>query len=180
MRPQKKILITGGPGSGKTALINELKKRKFECRDEIVRSLTISGKNEGINQVFLKNPLEFSESLMHLRLKQFFTKSNNQYIFFDRGVHEIIAYLNFLNFKKKHDLLDQCIKIKYDLIFILKPWRQIYQQDNCRYESFEESVKIYQEISKLYDIIKMDIIIIDKNTIEKRVNIILSHLKNSL
>ena len=75
MKPQKKILITGGPGSGKTALINDLKKRKFECRDEIVRSLTISGKNEGINQVFLKNPLEFSESLMHLRLKQFFTKS---------------------------------------------------------------------------------------------------------
>ena len=177
MISQKKILITGGPGSGKTTIINELKKRKFECRDEIVRDLTMKGKSNGINQVFLDNPLEFSESLMKLRLKQFFIKSNNRFIFFDRGVHEIVAYLNFLDFKKPHSFLDLCKNIKYDFIFILKPWKEVYKQDNCRYESFDESVKIYQEILKVYNILNMETIMIDRNTVEKRTDIILSHLK---
>tara|TARA_S200000501_G_C20846890_1_gene753990 strand:+ start:1624 stop:2163 length:540 start_codon:yes stop_codon:yes gene_type:complete len=177
MISQKKILITGGPGSGKTTIINELKKRKFECRDEIVRDLTMKGKSNGINQVFLDNPLEFSESLMKLRLTQFFIKSNNRFIFFDRGVHEIVAYLNFLDFKKTHRFLDLCKNIKYDFIFILKPWKEVYKQDNCRYESFDESVKIYQEILKVYNILNMETIMIDRNTVEKRTDIILSHLK---
>lgn len=177
MLTQKKILITGGPGSGKTTIINELKKRKFECREEIVRGLTIKGKIKGINQVFLEDPLEFSESLMKLRLKQFFTKSNNRFIFFDRGVHEIVAYLNFLDFKKTHNFFDICKNIKYDFIFILKPWEEIYKQDNCRYESFDESVKIYQEILKVYNILNMKSIIIGRNTVEKRTDKILSHLK---
>ena len=42
----KKILITGGPGAGKTSIINELEKRNFNCEHEIVRSLTIEGKKK--------------------------------------------------------------------------------------------------------------------------------------
>jgi predicted ATPase len=36
----KKILITGGPGTGKTELINGLKKQGFNCENEIVREIT--------------------------------------------------------------------------------------------------------------------------------------------
>ena len=42
----KKILITGGPGSGKTSIIDELEKKNFNCEHEIVRSLTIEGKKK--------------------------------------------------------------------------------------------------------------------------------------
>ena len=36
----KKIIITGGPGTGKTSLIEELKKNNFKCFDEISREIT--------------------------------------------------------------------------------------------------------------------------------------------
>ena len=174
----KKILITGGPGSGKTTLINELRKRKFECREEIVRNLTLKGKNNGNDQLFLNKPLEFSKSIMKLRIQQFYKKSKNTLVFFDRGVHEIVAYLNFINFEDHNDLLNQCRNIKYDSIFVLKPWEEIYTRDNCRYESYKESVKIFEEILKIYQYLKMEVKIIERNTVQKRIDIILNHLNN--
>lgn len=180
MRLPKKILITGGPGSGKTTLINELRKRKFECREEIVRNLTLKGKNEGEDQLFLKKPLEFSQSIMKLRVKQFYKKSNNKLVFFDRGVHEVVAYLNFINFENNNDLLNQCKNIKYDSIFVLEPWEKIFISDDCRYETYEESVMIFDEILKIYNYLKMEVQIIEKNSVQKRVDIILNHLKNYL
>ena len=47
----KKILITGGPSTGKTSLVSELKKHGFYCFDEISRELTQRMRNEGIEQI---------------------------------------------------------------------------------------------------------------------------------
>ena len=46
----KKILITGGPGTGKTSLVNELKNNGYLCSEEIVRDLTIRKRDEGVDQ----------------------------------------------------------------------------------------------------------------------------------
>ena len=89
----KKILITGGPGTGKTELIKGLEHRGYTCEHEIVRKITEEGQKKGIKQFFLDNPIEFSERLMDLRLEQYYKIQTTKYTFFDRGVHEIIAYL---------------------------------------------------------------------------------------
>ena len=176
MNKSKKILITGGPGSGKTSLINELENRKFNCEKEIVRSLTLEGKKDGNDQLFLKEPLNFSKALLDLRIIQF---NKNQVVpitFFDRGVHETLAYLNFITTKYDNDFLEKCKKIKYDMVFILPPWKQIYKQDECRYETFEESIKIYQEIVEIYHFFKMKTIILEKDSVDNRIKKILSYL----
>ena len=76
---------------------------------------------------------------MKLRVKQFYKKSNKKLVFFDRGVHEIVAYLNFINFENNNDLLNQCKNIRYDSIFVLEPWEKIFISDDCRYETYKES-----------------------------------------
>ena len=42
----KKILITGGPGTGKTELIKGLEKMGYKCEHEIVRKLTEEGQKK--------------------------------------------------------------------------------------------------------------------------------------
>ncbi|MEO6346815.1 MAG: AAA family ATPase, partial [Aquaticitalea sp.] len=67
----KKIVITGGPGTGKSSIINELKARGHVCFDEISRQVTLEAREKGIEQLFLTEPLLFSELLLKGRLKQF-------------------------------------------------------------------------------------------------------------
>ena len=74
-----RILITGGPGTGKTSLVNELKNNGYNCSNEIVREITLDKRKEGYNQYFLSNPLDFSTKLFNKRYnqynKQFVTKT---------------------------------------------------------------------------------------------------------
>ena len=56
-----KVVIAGGPGTGKTSIINHLKERGFLCFDEISRQVTLQARKDGIEQLFLTEPLLFSE-----------------------------------------------------------------------------------------------------------------------
>ena len=93
----KRILITGSPGSGKTTIIKGLKNRGYEVFDELSRSLIRSPENSGNENLFLKNPIDFSEKLLKGRINQFIDakkikKAKNNLVFYDRGIQEIFGY----------------------------------------------------------------------------------------
>ena len=44
----KRIVITGGPGTGKSTIINELIKQDYTCMEEISRQVTLDAQKEGI------------------------------------------------------------------------------------------------------------------------------------
>ena len=114
---------------------------------------------------------------MDLRINQFNKIQENEITFYDRGVHDTLAYLKFIKVNIGDDLINKCMKIKYNMVFVLPPWKKIYQQDDCRYESFEESIKIFNEIIKIYEYFEMNTIILKQGTIDYRVDKILSHIK---
>ena len=60
---QKKIVLIGGPGTGKSAVLKQLKHSGFFCMEEISREITIKAQKEGIDQLFLTEPILFSKLL---------------------------------------------------------------------------------------------------------------------
>ena len=174
----KKIVITGGPGTGKSSLINQLLKLGYTCLEEISRQVTLNAKKEGIDQLFLTHPLLFSELLLKGRQQQFedANKLPSNLVFFDRGVPDVLAYMDFIGDTYPAYFIDTCKKIKYDTVFILKPWETIYTSDNERYESFEQALEIHEHLLNTYKKFNYKLIDVPFDTIENRTNYILSTL----
>ena len=176
----KKIVITGGPGTGKSTLINELIKRGYNCLEEISRQVTINAKKDGIDQLFLTNPLLFSELLLRGRHQQFQEADNfnTEITFFDRGVPDVLAYMDYIGDKYPASFIDICKNSSYDAVFILKPWEAIYTSDNERYENFDQALKIHDFLLNTYQNYNYKLIDVPFGTIENRTDYILNVLKH--
>lgn len=172
----KKVIITGGPGTGKSTIINELIKRNYTCLEEISRQVTLDAKKEGIDQLFLSNPLLFSELLLKGRAQQFQSVKNikSDIVFFDRGIPDVLAYMDFIGDEYPARFVETCKNSKYDAVFILKPWKAIYTSDNERYESFNEAQDIHKHLINTYQSYNYQLIDVPFDTVEKRTDFILN------
>ncbi|KAB8155072.1 AAA family ATPase [Kordia sp. TARA_039_SRF] len=176
----KRILIIGGPGTGKSTLITALEEKGHVCFHEISREVTAAAQKKGIEQLFLTQPLLFSELLLKGRIQQFEDAENlnTQYAFYDRGIPDIAAYMDYSGDEYPAVFSDVCKDYTYDKTFILAPWKEIYQQDNERYESFKQAQIIQQYLKATYEKYNYDLIDVPFGTVEERVDFIL-HTLNS-
>jgi len=147
-----KIVISGGPGGGKTTIINSLKNLGCFCYDEISRDLIEKSNRNGEQNLFIKNPLNFSKILWEKREEQYknsIIQKKYDTVFFDRSLLDITSYLEFIG-KRNLDLEKRIINYNYDIVFLIKPSKKIYTKDFSRYEDFNESLKIHGILKKNY------------------------------
>jgi len=175
---QKKIVITGGPGTGKTMVIDELIKRSFICKTEISRQVTIKAREDGVDQLFLTQPLLFSELLLEGRVKQFLDadKSEDKLIFFDRGIPDVHSYMDYLKTEYPPKYFDKSDSYRYSQVFLMPPWEEIYTSDNERYETYEQSLDIYFHIKKAYVELGYQITEVPHGSITERTEFILNSI----
>ncbi|MCB0457072.1 MAG: ATP-binding protein [Flavobacteriaceae bacterium] len=175
----KRIVITGGPGSGKTSLIQHLQQRGFTCIPEISREVILKAQAEGIDQLFLEDPLLFSDLLLKGRIQQFEATQTalELFVFFDRGLPDVTAYMDYLGTSYPSYFSETCMDNRYDAIFLLPPWKEIYIQDNERYESFEQAEKIFHFLHQGYAQYKYEVHHVPVGTIEYRSAFILKKLE---
>lgn len=171
----KKIVITGGPGTGKSSIINALSKRGYTCLEEISRQVTLDARAEGVEQLFLTEPLLFSERLLEGRKKQFLEAENLKapYVFLDRGVHDVLAYMDYIGDVYPNQFTSDCKQMTYDMVFILKPWKAIYQSDAVRYENFDQALEIHEALVNTYSAFNYKLLDVPFDTVEKRADYIL-------
>ncbi|MAP81395.1 MAG: ATPase [Aequorivita sp.] len=176
---KQRIVITGGPGSGKTALINYLEKEGYPVMHEISRQVTLEAQRQGIEQLFLENPILFSEKLLEGRLKQFQEGANfaAPVLFYDRGMPDVIAYMEFVDIHYPKNFSETCKEYRYDKVFVLPPWEEIYEQDNERYESFNQAEKIFDFLKQGYVNYGYNVTEVPIGTIKERADFILEKIR---
>lgn len=172
------VVIIGGPGTGKTTIIEGLLAKGFCCYPEISREVTLEAKKQGIEQLFLENPLLFSELLLEGRKKQFHKaqKEPHNIVFLDRGIPDVLAYMHYIGDSYPAFFDQACRDHIYTKIFLLPPWEEIYISDNERYENFEQAKLIYNHLTETYQKYGYDLIEVPKGTVEDRISFILNQL----
>ena len=173
----KRIVLAGGPSTGKTSVLNELKKLGFVCYDEAARDILSDYSSKGSS--FKLDPIKISREILSKRDNDYNDASRisckNDIIFYDRGVHEITAYLRFIN--QSNDYWEELLKnYKYNVVFIFPSWKEIYTKDDNRIEEYEEAKKISPYIYQIYDESSILSIEVPNISVKERVEFILNNI----
>ena len=175
----KRIVITGGPGTGKTTIIETLMNLGFSSMEEVSRQIIRDAQDRGIDQLFLHDPLGFSLEVARGRARHFHdaARLKQKVTFFDRGIPDVPAYLNYSESLIPREIQKLALELRYDMVFLVHPWRDIYTADSERYESFEMAQNIHNHLVKTYQSLNYNPIEVPFGDVTSRVNFIISCLK---
>jgi len=128
--------------------------------------------------VSVRNPEKFNQQLLDGRIDQYKKAKDSlkKSIFFDRGIPDVHAYMHCFGQGYDEEFEQPCYTFRYDEIFLMPPWKDIYSSDNERFETFEESVRIYEYLKETYTNFGYEVCLVPKESIEKRAQYILDFL----
>ena len=145
-------IVTGGPGSGKTSLLEGLRSGGYACSTEAGRGiiqdqLSIAGRALPWDDRALFAELMLSWEMRSYRIAEATTGP----VFFDRGVPDVLGYLRLIGIPAPHHIQKAAQEFPYNkTVFITPPWREIFQQDRERKQDFDEAIRTYEALVATY------------------------------
>lgn len=147
----QRYIISGGPGSGKSTLIEGLRAGGYSCSEEVSRRLIRQETALDSDCLPWADIRCFSFKVLAEMIADWHRFSAEKLVFFDRAIPDIIAYLKFAG-----QIVDPVFYSKLkthpyaDKVYILPAWEEIYVNDPERWQTFEESKAISILIEETY------------------------------
>ena len=150
MIPMARVIITGGPGAGKTSLLAELSTLGYETVEESAR--TIIAERLAVGSTPRPDPSAFAHEIVRRDVEKYLRQSQtSDWVFFDRGLVEAVAMLHEVSPLSSTQLAAMLsARSFHPTVFILPPWEDIYTQDAERDQSFAEAVAVHAKVVQWY------------------------------
>jgi predicted ATPase len=172
-------VITGGPMTGKTKLIEELAKRGYATVPEAARTVIDSALAEGVTtQVLRADEKKFQDNVVKLKAEIEHIQNKDDITFFDRGMHDTLAYLRYYNFPIEDWILELTKNARYKKVFLLEPLKE-YHNDYARIEDSSFNAKIQPLLLNAYKAFGMEPIAVPDIGLIKRVAFIIEAIESS-
>lgn len=173
---KKYFIITGAPSSGKSSVLNGLRKAGFNCYGEIARDVIRENIEQEVNVFPWVNMEQFSD-MVYDRMTELYGSVSDELCFFDRSVVDLIGYMQFANEEAPTKYAELANKINFSKrVFIMPVWENIFVNDDERKESLDEAMKIDQSLREAYINLGFELIDVPIGRVEERVDFILSKI----
>jgi predicted ATPase len=145
-----RVLITGGPGVGKTTLLAELGARGYATVPESARAIISERRAQG--QSPRPEPVAFAQEILRRDPEKYHAnRGESGWVFFDRGVIEALGMLHEAAPLSASELADALRKYAFhSSVFVLPPWSAIYATDTERDHSFPWVEHVHNQLVRWY------------------------------
>lgn len=145
-------LLTGGPGAGKTTLIEALAEMGHATAQEAGRAIIRDQVSIGGTALPWADRSLYAELMLSWEMRSH-AQALRQCgpVFFDRGVPDVKGYLTLCGLPIPDHVEHAVATVRYAAtVFVLPPWREIYGQDTERKQSFEEAERTCAAMEAVY------------------------------
>ncbi len=172
------VVITGGPGAGKTTLVDELQRRGFPCIPEAGRRILQDQIAIGGNARHEADSLLFAELMLSWEMRSHHEASRQAgTVFFDRGIPDVVGYYLLLGQPIPAHVTTAAQKFRYHRrVFLAPPWPEIYTRDRERTQDFDEAVRTHDAMAEAYTRHGYHLISLPRTDLDARVAFILQRL----
>ncbi|WP_326823771.1 AAA family ATPase [Streptosporangium sp. NBC_01756] len=172
--PGRFIVVTGGPGSGKSTLIDRLQEAGFARSDEAGRGIIQDQTAIGGRALPWIDPDLFAEAMLCWELRSYrLAVSDAALAFFDRGIPDIVGYLRLEGRPVPPHLHAAAQRFRYHRrVLVAPPWPEIYEQDDERRQSFETAQRTYESMVATYTDYGYELVTLPRAPIEERLRFV--------
>lgn len=174
---QRFFVITVGPGSGKSALIEALQQSGYVTSVEAGRGIIRDQVAIGGNALPWSDPLLFAEMMLSWEMRSYhMAERETGTVFFDRGVPDVLEYLRVLSLPVPGHVQKAADAFRYNRrAFIAPPWPEIFRQDGERKQGFNEATRTHDAMVATYTALGYDLVEVPRCPVEARVRFVLEN-----
>lgn len=177
MKEQSFYVISGGPGVGKTTLINGLRRAGFFTVEEDARRIIKEQMARGGSGLPWKDKAQYARLMLDASVNTFQkvkAQPLQDTVFFDRGVLDTICYMAMEGIQITPEVIARIGQCTYHSnVFILPPWNEIYTTDDERKQSWEEAIMTYNKMREIYSSYGYTVTEVPKIPVNERVQFVI-------
>ena len=167
-------VITGGPSSGKTAVLEELAKLDYLIYPEAARVFINQEMAKGKSLKEIRgDEAKFQKKVLEIKVEVEKTVPRDKIVFFDRAIPDSIAYYQISGLDPE-EVLKFCQEKKYRKIFFFE--QLPFENDYARVEDDRTIKKLDKLLKESYQNLEYEVITIPAASVKERVKIILKEI----
>ncbi len=168
------VVVTGGPGSGKSTLIDALERAGSHRTVEAGRGIIQDQVAIGGRALPWIDPALFAEMMLAWEMRSYRTAEQLAgIIFFDRGVPDVAGYLRLMKLPVPEYVVKAVEMFRYNSrVFIAPPWEEVFRQDHERKQDFDEAVRTYEALASTYAELGYQLVELPRAGVEPRVQFV--------
>jgi predicted ATPase len=170
------VVITGGPGSGKSTLIDALERAGHRASPEVGRGVIQAQMAIGGRALPWIDPPLFAETMLSWEMKSYHQEAARPgTVFFDRGVPDVIGYLRLIGLPVPAHMMRAAELFRYHRrVFIAPPWPEIFAPDRERKQTPEEAERSYAAMVETYGELGYELVELPRAPVAARLDVILA------
>ncbi len=146
-------LLTGGPGSGKSTVLNTLEDMGYHTVQEVARTIIRNQIKTNGDALPWKNISRYIYLMLSRSITDFeeFIHINTP-CFFDRGIIDTLGFCHLINLPVPRKLTEAARKYRYNSkVFVFPFWKEIYTNDSERVQNTAEAEQTFFTLKETYE-----------------------------